>query len=249
MSVTGSTAPCRRDRIGSTGRPQRTSPVDGRVLSREYNDCPFCEEQLDRSKAPYDKKLFGDSLINVVPCLGPLCPGHLLAASRRHVRSMAELSEPALAGMIRIFSELTDKLRPQFGKYFYFEHGTPVGTGGHGACIDHAHTHMLPMELEMFDQLMDALPWEPISCIEDLARFRSVSYAYLGIKGKHYVCPKPDIGSQWIRREVCTVLNRDDWDWALTNGQSDLIATLTGTRNVLGSHHRDSLHLSNFLNA
>jgi diadenosine tetraphosphate (Ap4A) HIT family hydrolase len=247
MSLTGSTVPCRRDRIGSNARLQRTSSVGRGVLSRERSDCPFCEKQLDRSRALYDEKLFGDGLINVVPSLGPLCPGHLLAASRRHFRSMAELNETTLAGMMRILSELTAKLRPQFGNYFYFEHGTPLGTGGHGACIDHAHVHMLPMELEMFDQLMDALPWESISCIEDLARFRPVSYAYLGIKGGHYVCPRPDIGSQWIRREVCAILSRDDWDWALTDGQSDLNATLAGTRQALGSRHRNFLPLSSFL--
>lgn len=233
MSLIGSSALSRRDQITPGDRPVRT-PARGRLApNAQSGDCPFCGAHLDRSKALYDQKLFCDRLINVVPDLGPLCPGHLLAASRRHVLSMAELGEAKLGDLARTLTRLTGALSPHFGDYFWFEHGTPPGTGGHGACIDHAHIHMLPMEAQMYDRLMHALPWQPISRFEDLARFQHVGYAYLGIKGSHYVFPAPEIGSQWIRREVGAVLGRDDWDWALTHGHPNLLATVAGTRQAL----------------
>jgi diadenosine tetraphosphate (Ap4A) HIT family hydrolase len=193
--------------------------------------------------------LFRDKLISVLPDVSPLCPGHLLAASRRHALSMAELGSSALERIAATLTGLCVKLAPHFGDYLIFEHGTPPGDSSRGACIEHAHVHMLPMEARMFDQLTSALNWEPISDYMDLARFQDVGYAYLGIKGSHFVYLKPEIGSQWIRRQVCAVLGRDDWDWVLTESDLDLHVTLEGGRRALDNDRRSLSRLSRLLRA
>ena len=88
-------------------------------------DCPLCEGRIDQSAAAYDEILRRDKLINVLPDLAPLCPGHLLASSREHVLSMAQLGQGALERIEATLTELCGKLAPEFGDYFLFEHGTP----------------------------------------------------------------------------------------------------------------------------
>jgi diadenosine tetraphosphate (Ap4A) HIT family hydrolase len=250
MSLIGSIAlACRHHWINPTRRRHRASTATRRATTAEQHDCPFCPECLDHSTDAHDERLFSDRLIDVLPDLSPLCPGHLLAVSRRHVLSMAELGSPALADLAKTLSRLRADLSPEFGDYFLFEHGTPPGGGSHGACIDHAHIHMLPMESRMFDRLTEALPWESISCFEELARYKQVGYAYLGIKGSCYVCPNPDTGSQWLRRQVCAALGRDDWDWALAQSHVELRLTIEGSRRMLSESHRSFPCLPRFLRA
>lgn len=252
MSLIGSSALGRRDRTTSAQRAVRTLSAGWETTSPGRPDCPFCESHLDRSTAAHDELLFRDRLISVLPDLSPLCSGHLLAASRRHVLSMAELGPSALEHIAPTLTGLCAKLTPEFGShgdYFIFEHGTPPGDGSRGACIEHAHVHMLPMDALMFDQLTSALDWEPISELKDLARFRHVGYAYLGIKGSHYVYTNPGIGSQWIRRQVCAAVGRDDWDWALTESNLDLRTTLEGGRRVLDRRRRSLPRPFRFLRA
>jgi diadenosine tetraphosphate (Ap4A) HIT family hydrolase len=233
--VCSTTLDCCRRPMSPAQRSRRASSAAEQTSRPERRDCPFCRERLDRSKAAHDEKLFSNGLVHVLPDLSPLCPGHLLTVARRHVLSMAGLGSVALADVASTVSMLCTDLSPEFGDYFLFEHGTPPDGSSHGACLDHAHIHMLPMESSMFDRLIEALPWESISRFEDLHRYEQDGYAYLGIKGSHYVYPNPDTGSQWIRRQVCAFLRRDDWDWALTQSNSELSRTLEVGRRLLSA--------------
>jgi diadenosine tetraphosphate (Ap4A) HIT family hydrolase len=236
MRSTGSPARARCDQTSPAPQVVRTMSPSWQTSRRGQPNCPFCADNLDRSAAACDEILFRDRLISVVPDLGPLCPGHLLAASRRHVLSMGELGSSALERISATLTDLCTKLAPEFGDhggYLLFEHGTPPVDGSRGACIAHAHLHMLPMETLMFEQLTSVLNWQPISEFRDLARFARVGYAYLGIKGSHFIYPNPGIASQWIRVQVCAALGRSDWDWALTDSSLDLRATLEGARRAL----------------
>src|SRR5580704_5819432 len=233
MNLASSATRIRRGAGTDATRHARAKPL---VSGTGPEDCPFCVGHLGRSAELYDEVLFRDKLVNVVPDLSPLCPGHLLVAARQHVLSMAELGPTRLGKLALRLSDLGTKLSPEFvdqGNYFLFEHGTPQDRGGSGACIDHAHLHMLPMEDQMSDQLTSALSWQSIPRLKDLARFQGVGYAYLGIKGSHYVYPSSNIGSQWLRRQVCEALNRDDWDWALTKSDVELHETLERGRRAL----------------
>jgi diadenosine tetraphosphate (Ap4A) HIT family hydrolase len=238
MGLVGSIALARRDLTSPAKTAKRISCTGGAGSSAEHPDCPFCAGHLDTSTAIYDEVLFRDALVSVVPDLSPLCPGHLLAASRRHVLSMAELGPSALERIGSTLTTLCAALAPEFGDYFFFEHGTPPGESTRGACIDHAHVHMLPLEATMFDRLVLALDWQPIKDYAELARFQQAGYAYVGIKGSHFVYPNPDIGSQWIRRQVGAALDRDDWDWGLSHSSHDLQKTLESGRRALRCSRR-----------
>jgi diadenosine tetraphosphate (Ap4A) HIT family hydrolase len=252
MSRNGSTALARHDRARPAERSERALSAGWRASSPERPACPFCPEYLDQSTAAHDEIFFQDRIIRVLPDRSPLCPGHMLAAARRHVLSMAELGPSALEHIGATLTELCAKLGPEFrdcGDYFFFEHGTPPVADSGGTCIDHAHVHMLPMDARMFHRLIAARNWQEISEFRDLQDFQHVGYAYLGIKGSHYVYPKPDIGSQWIRRQVCAALDRDDWDWALTDSDLDLRATVEGGRHALARRRRSLPRLSRLLRA
>jgi diadenosine tetraphosphate (Ap4A) HIT family hydrolase len=244
MGLIGSIALARHDQTGMARAAGRVSSDDWAESGPEHPDCPFCADHLSKSTAIHDEVLFRDRLISVLPDLSPLCPGHMLAAARQHVLSMAELGPVALERIAAVLTRLSVTLAPEFGDYFVFEHGTPPREGTGGACIEHAHVHLLPLEATMFDRMVSALDWEPIPEYKDLAGFQHAGYAYLGIKGSHYVYANPDIGSQWIRRQVGATLNREDWDWALSDSGHDLRRTLDSGRRALGRSRRSILRVS-----
>jgi hypothetical protein len=115
-----------------------------------------------------------------------------------------------------------------FGEYFRFEHGSDnvkeCGVGS-GACIDHAHQHMVPA-LGVAEAIRDELPWEELDGFESLAELQGVPYVYLGFEGGHYAVKNPALPSQWVRRKIAEHYRQDDWDWGMEYGEGNLFITL-----------------------
>lgn len=208
----------------------RTSTSPGTIVA-DFQDCPFCASNLQASTAPHDQILWQNGLICVLPPLGSLTLGHLLVIARSHVVSMAQLGNPALRELDATLSNLRSTLRGKFGEYLMFEHGTsPLSPSG--PCIAHAHIHLFPLADKMCGQLISAMPWLSLPSYEVLGQYHHSEYAYLQVGMDHFVYPNPQIESQWIRRKVAQALNRDDWDYCLTQGEKELDGTIRMFRSV-----------------
>ena len=239
MILTGSTVPGRGQGSVLAGHAPTSARPEGPSRSQAAS-CPFCETRLSCSTAAHDRVLLQDRLIQVLPDLAPLSPGHLLVASRRHVLSMAQLGAQSLAEIEITLKSLCTELRYAFGEYFLFEHGTSPDASG--PCIDHAHIHMLPLATTMSDRLTSALPWRTLLRYESLSLYDDCGYVYLNICNRNYVSSGAFIGSQWIRQQVAIALRRDDWDWCLTRSAGELKKTLeVFERLPLHSFSRDSI--------
>lgn len=194
--------------------------------------CPFCEDALAASSSPFDTILAEGSDLRLIPALGMLVPGYMLATTREHVLSMAQLGRPRLQSVMTWTQEVIDMLAPHFGDYFVFEHGSCAADAA-GACIDHAHTHLIPLSERLTDDVLDPLPWRPLSRYTDLADYASMSYLYFSSGERQFILPQPAVGSQWIRRIIAQCLGHDLWDWAVDPGAPQLVDTLSAFEGLL----------------
>jgi diadenosine tetraphosphate (Ap4A) HIT family hydrolase len=199
----------------------------GIMTSIRHRDpgCSFCAGHLSSSQDPHDRVLATGPRVRLLPTLGMLTPGHLLITTNDHMLSMADLGSAGLADLTSWLAHIGCVLAELFGQYLFFEHGTSTQDGS-STCIEHAHIHLLPLADQLNSKLKSALDWTTLPSYEHLAKYASHSYLYLGFTDSHFVCVKPAVGSQWIRRQVAQALGRDDWDWCLTDDGYELERTL-----------------------
>jgi hypothetical protein len=207
--------------------------------------CPFCEgipgvgsQPPDRANSFFNEPILVGADVVLVPTVGMLMPGYLMAVTTQHVLSFADAGRGGLDEVDGWISRLLDSLAPSFGNYLIFEHGSggtirPVGRGS-GACLVHAHLHLIPGVADLFDSLQHSLGASPLSSLQDLSVHSDVNYALLGRGGQWSVAPSVALPGQWIRRQVAAHLGRpDEYDWALFRGDEHLEPTLTSIPDCL----------------
>lgn len=205
--------------------PRQAAGADPLAEPCRDGDCPFCAEALADSNSPFDQVLASGPGVNLLPALGMLTPGYFLVTAEQHVLSMADLQPGALMALDQWLRGLMPSLTAEFGRYLVFEHGSCV-SGGAGACVDHAHLHLIPLAARLIPDLLVAARWHSLDEYTDVHAHAGTSYAYLGWDGAHRVLVDPKFGSQWIRRQVAAALGTDAWDWALFDGRGALDVTL-----------------------
>lgn len=209
--------------------------LDFDVNSR-CDTCPFCPAWLTASTSPFDIEVARGAGIRLLPALGMLVPGYFLVTTVEHHLSFAELAPDVLKSTHRWITSVTDSLAPLFGRYLTFEHGSCAGTTS-GACIDHAHLHLVPLADQMGTDLLSALNWKEQRKFSDLHSQRKRPYAYLGLDNRHFVMPEATLPSPWFRRQVAAHLHHDRWDWAVDDGIDALMSTQSSlTDGVLAKH-------------
>src|SRR5258706_12627640 len=141
-----------------------TSPIrSAEHANPSVDNCRFCDI-LFRNCPPgfWDRPLFESTNFVAIPSLGSLRKGWLLVVPKKHFLSTAALPPHLLQEMIKVKQALTEVLTESFGEIWAFEHG-PAGGGRLAGCgVDHAHLHIVPLEIDL---LQAARPFLP-SCLE-----------------------------------------------------------------------------------
>jgi hypothetical protein len=205
-------------------------------------DCAFCTLPA-QPRSPYDEtwRLGDDAYI--VPALGTLMTGNILAATARHYTSFAQLGRESLAESNQLLEDVLGRLGDRFGQYFCTEHGSDnLEVAGPGGCMAHAHQQLFP-DTEAGTSIFSQFEWQRLGQYEDLVDFQGRPYIYLGFLGCHYVVDNPPhLISQWTRRQVAQSLAKrdplrdpDNWDWLTYDGDQHLAQTLPILRTELGS--------------
>lgn len=203
-------------------------------------DCPYCANisglnagSPRRPRSDFDQVLAGSADVVIVPTVGMLLPGYLLAVTRTHVESFAQLDPEVLATAWDWIQKRVDQLSFAYGSYLLFEHGSG-GTQPSGGCVSHAHLHLIPGVREQEEVLIEALHAQPMDLTE-LSSFANNNYALIQGAGMH-IATDTDLPSQWIRRRVAEALGTpENYDWALFPGEENLKKTLNEARVVLDS--------------
>ena len=199
--------------------------------------CPYCRgvpgvgpRPVKPAAKPFDQVLGVGPQVVLTPTVGTFMPGYLLLVTTDHMANFGEMGESRLRVLEPFISTLTGQLAGLFGDYLVFEHGaSPEQAVSRGSCVSHAHLHLMPAA-KASDSLLAALPWEPLTTLPELARFRESGYAMCGIAGRYYVANAP-LPSQWIRRKVVEWLALEThWDWGAYFGEDELHTTLEKLR-------------------
>ena len=137
-----------------------TSGVHKRAGTPEEGDlrdlCTFCAEIEGRDEHNLLRRLLGpdvgDSYLLaqtenfvLIPGVGALMPGYLLAVPRRHVLSFGHLPERLAPEMDELLARAQGWIHRTYERgTLMFEHGPASFVERGGSCTDHAHLHVVP---------------------------------------------------------------------------------------------------------
>jgi diadenosine tetraphosphate (Ap4A) HIT family hydrolase len=191
--------------------------------------CDFCQEfsgqdtWLARELVKIDLKnriLIRENGVVTLVGVGPLSPGYVLVLPVEHSYSISNCS---LEQRMEIHSQkdkIATILRNEYGSVVCFEHGAVSSIKRGGACVDHAHLHILPGISGFRERLATEFKEILINNIGEIPSQTDINRPYLYLEdkdGKCYVYQIPDVlPSQYIRRIWADIARMPDkWDWAL----------------------------------
>jgi hypothetical protein len=164
----------------------------------------------------------------MVPGLGGFCPGYVLIAPLDHelnLRSAATKEDGFVSFVDGALKFLADRL----GRLTFWEHGAPTGsTKQRSACIDHAHLHVVPGQLNLpkpsqgqpFTRLSDALTKK--TNLEE-----ADGYLLLGWSDGQVIVGADVMMSQYYRREWAKLVGRhSEWDYLVAEDTRITEATI-----------------------
>jgi diadenosine tetraphosphate (Ap4A) HIT family hydrolase len=198
-----------------------------------------------------------------MPDVAPLADGHLLLVTREHRQCAGDFDERLWAGALHWRDRVARLYRHAYGtgELLLFEHGPALPQGG-GACIDHAHWHLLPGTPGVRDVVeRRGLPGAPAGHAAVRARFRTGrSYLLIEERGTATVHPGDGVRGQFLRWAVAVALNSRSghrtagtWRWQETFGLPEsrrrFLRTLRTLRRATAAldgpplhDHRDDSH-------
>lgn len=155
----------------------------------------------------------------IVPALGPLVLGHVLAVAAEHKSGLRYLSSVERQDYERLSVQVRSYCK-EFGySLLEAEHGARE-TSLRGPCLRHAHIHILP-GLGEAGRLFQNNPTCPL--IEDGNASAADSYIWVNDGCRATVYDGSRVIGQEIRQTIGRHLRLDDWDWAVSP-KADLIA-------------------------
>jgi ATP adenylyltransferase len=187
--------------------------------------CRFCV------MTAHEKPVMGAPVGFAVPSIGAFVEGWLLVIPYRHMVALSDLEEWERKEY-RILVEETEKLvRKKYGHTILFEHG-PAGEGRNAGCgIDHAHLHIVPIELVLHEAVTSDgtgrnLQWHPAALPWDADAEHAAGLDYFFVResdGTAWVAGTPAAPSQLLRRAIAKYVGSPVWDWKADSRQ-DLVA-------------------------
>jgi diadenosine tetraphosphate (Ap4A) HIT family hydrolase len=178
-------------------------------------------------------ELYRSSHFTVMPAVGPLVRGHVLAVSSRHEISLLAMSLDEK----RDYEDLVQGFREAFrsdGGMLEAEHGPLDGDFG-GSCIVHTHINLIPTLGEMENVLDGVLPL--IAEGTSLANIGKPSHPYILVRGRSErirVFDSTNAPCQMVRRKLCARLGLDEWDWSVEPRNHLITSTIQLWRETYG---------------
>ena len=201
--------------------------------------CRFCNiitnysmGQIANNLSPiYDTVLYNTDNFLAVPALGALVPGYIMIMSKKHINSMAYLSEKEMAELINSVEYLKAILLKNFGILpILFEHGSAVGSSNKSACcVEHAHWHLAPLRLSSSAEVIQNTKAIKISDLQSIRTFKDKPYLlYVNNKGDIYISCDTILPSQYMRKWMAAEIGRPkEWDWRLYEFKDNITSTIT----------------------
>ncbi|HTZ97130.1 MAG TPA: hypothetical protein VMB18_12070 [Terriglobales bacterium] len=184
-------------------------------------DCLFCAiPEISNPSNPEDEIIDESENFYAKAALGHFVFGYTLIIPKEHFPSFAYVPEHLFRELEAFQDNVIDKLHNicQQQSITVMEHGAISRCQRGGACIDHAHLHLMPLAANLYPILSEEFPFGELGSIRELQRFKAAQNCYLyyqreGLRS-HGVQLSQDVPSQLLRRIACRALGKPDlWDW------------------------------------
>lgn len=167
----------------------------------------------------HDSIIYEDEYVFVTPDLAPVCLGHYLIVSKKHVNSFGNSDFDAYASMKK--AAMFVRQNCYGGKSsLLFEHGAVIPNTA-GASIDHAHLHSIPDNGIRMDDLLLAsstpLPEKMEASYLTLAAFAKSKqpYIYYSDSSGEWVRPVEHLPHQFFRH-ILSFKDGCNYDWKVS---------------------------------
>lgn len=183
-------------------------------------DCLFCSiQEMSNPSNPEDKIIDESENFYAKAALGHFVFGYTLIIPKEHYLSFAYLPEHLFPELEAFRDNVVDKLHNlSEHPITTMEHGAINRCQRGGACIDHAHQHLMPLAPDLYPVLSERFALVELASISELRRLKDAQISYLyyqreGLRG-HAVQLSQDVPSQTLRRIACHALGEAEmWDW------------------------------------
>jgi diadenosine tetraphosphate (Ap4A) HIT family hydrolase len=186
-------------------------------------DCLFCSIQEITNPSNPEDEIFDESEnFYAKAALGHFIFGYTLIISKEHFPSFAYVPEQLFPELEAFRNNVLDRLHNICQHPItIMEHGALNRCQRGGACIDHAHLHLMPLAADLYPVLSERFSFAKLESISELRRFKDAQlpYLYYQREGRqsHGVALSEDVPSQLLRRIACQVLGTPElWDWRNT---------------------------------
>lgn len=193
---------------------------DGSDLCGELSGSASTEFSRTYEGNPRSRILSETILLAVIADISPLVEGHLLVVPKKHYLNFASVIEDYRQEAVRVIRRARDWVRETYGSVALFEHGSTSDPGG--ACIVHAHIHVLPVSVTGLAAVMRRDEME-LTALGDITSWTEISktpHPYLLCSdGERSLVtfPAVPVRRQYLRSAAAEVLGIPDpeWDWSL----------------------------------
>jgi len=180
--------------------------------------CNYCANILyhnaDYPQECWDKVIYETKNFVVTPTVGALIEGWVLIISKRHVTAMGALTKDELYELKELTIKIKNLVVSTYGAAVVFEHGPACEGTTFGCGIDHAHFHVVPLQIPLAqlieEELRSTNMWEIIADIRELLGIhrRKASYLYILENGENQgrVACLDEVPSQFMRRVIASFL-------------------------------------------
>ena len=197
-------------------------------------ECLFCSiPEITNPSNPEDEVIDESENFYAKAALGHFVFGYTLIISKHHFPSFAHAPESLFPELEAFRNKVLDKLHNICEHSItIMEHGALSRCRRGGACIDHAHLHLMPLAADLYPVLNERFSFRELRSMSEVRRFKDaqVPYLYYQKEGfrSHGVGLSEDVPSQALRRVACEALGTPElWDWRSTPLR-DVVQRFTG---------------------
>ncbi len=207
-----------------------------------YDDCPFCSVTRDEAfrKLIQNTVLFETQNYVVVPALGSFVPGYVIVATKDHYINFAELPTEMFLEFFQIHKAVRKVVRAKYGPTLSFEHGSwDIDRGG--ACINHAHLHVLPFMGDTAALMPNEFPSKivhPHSWQSQAQKNSGYIYIEDSAENARVYTAQSEFPRQYVRQRICLTLGEDlctKWNWDLWKFEDNIRITIHDIASELGN--------------
>ncbi len=199
--------------------------------------CEFCEE-FKQKYCPIIKSnriLYETDNFYIFPGLGQLVEGYLLITTKQHYIGIGSIPTEFFTELDNLLKKTRSILNTHYSVPLFFEHGPATSSNKGGCCIEHAHIHAMPVQVDLLTYLSEQFKPRKMHSFLELNKLykKSMPYFFLETNSmERYVFEvSKSVPSQYMRKVIAEHIGkREQWDWAVYANIKELNDTIKKLR-------------------